>query len=276
MAMNSVKNLCAMGLACMAGSAAAQPLEFTIDPAQSSLDLSIEIDLGGLGGDTDSDSTALSGLIVASFDDPEAASESSLHDFQAMMDSDLNYNWTPAFLSTADATMTGGVVEYATPGVIQGPVPVIGGGFEFPAVPVTLGGILTVNYNIFLVGSGSQVVDLSTLEPGDTPINGTVSVDGSMVTISNSIEFSGSQPLIVEGSEVGQVIFTGSATMIAVAELPSCPADITGDGQLNFLDVSAFLAAFGVQDSVADMNMDGQYNFLDVSAYLAAFGNGCP
>jgi len=56
----------------------------------------------------------------------------------------------------------------------------------------------------------------------------------------------------------------------------ACPADLTGDGSLNFLDVSAFLAAFGNQDPIADFTGDGSFNFLDVSAFLAAFGAGCP
>lgn len=55
-----------------------------------------------------------------------------------------------------------------------------------------------------------------------------------------------------------------------------CPADLTGEGSLNFLDVSAFLSAFGNQDPIADFEQDGSYNFLDVSAFLAAFGAGCP
>jgi hypothetical protein len=56
----------------------------------------------------------------------------------------------------------------------------------------------------------------------------------------------------------------------------SCPADLTGEGDLNFLDVSAFLAAFGASDPIADFEPDGNFNFLDVSAFLAAFGAGCP
>lgn len=56
----------------------------------------------------------------------------------------------------------------------------------------------------------------------------------------------------------------------------NCPADLTGDGVLNFFDVSAFLSAFNTMDSVADFNNDGSFNFFDVSAFLAAFGAGCP
>jgi hypothetical protein len=55
-----------------------------------------------------------------------------------------------------------------------------------------------------------------------------------------------------------------------------CIADLTGEGSLNFLDVSAFLAAFGAMDPVADFQPDGSFNFLDVSAFLAAYAAGCP
>lgn len=61
-----------------------------------------------------------------------------------------------------------------------------------------------------------------------------------------------------------------------VAPASVCPADLTGDDALNFLDVSAFLSAFGNQEPVADFEADGNFNFLDVSAFLAAFGAGCP
>lgn len=56
----------------------------------------------------------------------------------------------------------------------------------------------------------------------------------------------------------------------------SCPADLTGDGQLDFFDVSAFLTALGSMDPAADFTGDGQFDFFDVSAFLTAFGQGCP
>lgn len=56
----------------------------------------------------------------------------------------------------------------------------------------------------------------------------------------------------------------------------SCPADLTGDGMLNFIDISAFLSAFGVQDPVADFTGDGMFNFFDISAFLVEFSAGCP
>ena len=58
--------------------------------------------------------------------------------------------------------------------------------------------------------------------------------------------------------------------------IPMCPADLTGDGLLNFFDVSAFLSAFAQQDPAADFTDDGAFNFFDVSAFLTAFSAGCP
>ncbi len=55
-----------------------------------------------------------------------------------------------------------------------------------------------------------------------------------------------------------------------------CPADLNGDGVLNFFDVSAFLQGFANQDPASDFNGDGVWDFFDVSAFLQAFAAGCP
>jgi hypothetical protein len=55
-----------------------------------------------------------------------------------------------------------------------------------------------------------------------------------------------------------------------------CVPDLTNDGELNFLDISAFLSAYQIQDPIADMTGDGLFNFLDVSRYLSLYGIGCP
>ncbi|MFG0244602.1 MAG: GC-type dockerin domain-anchored protein [Phycisphaerales bacterium JB052] len=69
----------------------------------------------------------------------------------------------------------------------------------------------------------------------------------------------------------------GMTGKLVIVEAPaSCPADLTGEGELNFFDVSAFLAAFAAGDPAADFTGDGMYNFFDVSAFLGAFAAGCP
>ncbi|MEX0876954.1 MAG: GC-type dockerin domain-anchored protein [Phycisphaerales bacterium] len=55
-----------------------------------------------------------------------------------------------------------------------------------------------------------------------------------------------------------------------------CDADLTGDGNLDFFDISAFLTAFTGQEPAGDFTGDGNYDFFDVSAFLSAFSAGCP
>jgi hypothetical protein len=70
--------------------------------------------------------------------------------------------------------------------------------------------------------------------------------------------------------------FMTESRTFTIEAVSSCSADITGDGQLDFFDVSAFLTLFGAGDLAVDFSGDGSLDFFDVSAFLAAFGNGCP
>lgn len=70
---------------------------------------------------------------------------------------------------------------------------------------------------------------------------------------------------------------TWDAVTLVIDEGPaSCSADLTGDGNLNFFDVSEFLTAYQAMDPVADFNDDGEFSFFDVSTFLNAFNAGCP
>lgn len=71
---------------------------------------------------------------------------------------------------------------------------------------------------------------------------------------------------------------TGLLTQVCLttSTIASCPADLTGDGVLNFFDVSAFLNALNAGDPAGDFNDDGRFDFFDVSAFLNAYNAGCP
>ncbi len=56
----------------------------------------------------------------------------------------------------------------------------------------------------------------------------------------------------------------------------ACVADFTGDGKLNFFDVSAFVNAFAAHDPAADLTGEGAFDFFDVSAFINAYTMGCP
>ena len=55
----------------------------------------------------------------------------------------------------------------------------------------------------------------------------------------------------------------------------TCPADINGDGALNFFDITIFINLFNFNDPIGDFNSDGIWNFFDISEFLANYGAGC-
>ncbi|MCA9276507.1 MAG: hypothetical protein KDA29_10820 [Phycisphaerales bacterium] len=67
-----------------------------------------------------------------------------------------------------------------------------------------------------------------------------------------------------------------NAIVVLVPDTGVCPADLTGDGALDFFDVSAFLNAYNAMNPIADLTGDGNFDFFDVSAFLNAFSAGCP
>lgn len=93
------------------------------------------------------------------------------------------------------------------------------------------------------------------------------------------IDFAGNERIVDDpdtvdtGSGSGGIVDAGA---FEYQDEAICLADLTGDGVLNFFDVSAFLSAFGNQEPAADFTNDGVFNFFDVSVFLSAFGAGCP
>lgn len=124
----------------------------------------------------------------------------------------------------------------------------------------------------------SPTCDASGFGQGQTYLGATtVTTDGSgeaLIAVSLPVN-------LPDGS-----VLTATATRIESGETSEfsactpvqdgCLADLTGDGQLDFFDVSAFLNAFAAQSPQADVNTDGAWDFFDVSAFLNAFADGCP
>lgn len=56
-----------------------------------------------------------------------------------------------------------------------------------------------------------------------------------------------------------------------------CTADVNGDGQINFFDLSAYLQLYNARNPAADLAAPfGEFNFFDVAAYLNLYNAGCP
>ena len=104
------------------------------------------------------------------------------------------------------------------------------------------------------------------------PIEDIIALDGT-IKYMQWLVADASAPNGLSASPVAQLTFFCSMNGTC---LNNCPADLTGDGLLNFFDVSSFLNSFGSNDPAADFNGDGHFNFFDVSAFLNAFSAGCP
>lgn len=57
---------------------------------------------------------------------------------------------------------------------------------------------------------------------------------------------------------------------------PACPADLSGDGQVNSIDLNAVLGAFGSSSPSGDVNGSGFVDSVDLNLVLALFGQACP
>ncbi|MDF1810490.1 MAG: GC-type dockerin domain-anchored protein [Phycisphaerales bacterium] len=140
--------------------------------------------------------------------------------------------------------------------------------------------------SLWMIGSAG---DSMTIEVSDTagaiwvPVDTVLNTSGWMDVAYNiedyvSINLAFRMRVFVTDGGADSLVEGGVDAFRIATELCSngCPADMNGDGVLNFFDVSAYLSAFGAQDASADFNGDGVFNFFDVSSFLSAFSDGCP
>lgn len=89
---------------------------------------------------------------------------------------------------------------------------------------------------------------------------------------------------VIDINDAGQVAFaaflqngTVGVWVATPVTDPGCPADLTGDGLLNFFDLAEYLDLFNAGDPAADLaSPPGVLNFFDLAAYLDLYNAGCP
>lgn len=133
-------------------------------------------------------------------------------------------------------------------------------------------------------------LDLEVVMPSGQVVLGNNVVNGQSTFDTTTDEINNVEMVILPATPAGEYTIRVKGTAVnqgpqgyalaitgAVSEdAGTCGADINGDGELNFFDVSAYLMAYNAQDPIADFNEDGMFNFFDVSAFLTAFNAGCP
>ena len=168
----------------------------------------------------------------------------------------------PAVLATSAATLDFGDVEAGAGAVLQLEVG--------NAADTDRWGTLVddLRFDLSLAGAGFAIDQGAFTDPAG----------GGMVVFDASV-----LPTTTLGLVSAVVTVDASASGLGIAEVAlvanivprSCPADLNGDGLLDFFDVSAFLDLFSDGDLAADFNGDNLLDFFDISAFLQAFDAGC-
>jgi len=260
--------------------AVAQPVTLTIDTAQSTIDV-IATAFTPVGDETDSVSTAVTGAVEIVLDDYGAPASITVNDFDFALTTNPTLNFDFGFLGSADATLSNAVAVYATPTMPTGPVPVDpAGAFDVASVPTLLTGAVDFSYSFFLVGSDSGTIDLADQGVIDAPLAGTVTSDGTTVTLRGTFDI---DALVDAVPDLVSVQLVGTATLVATGDAPAgpvaCnPADLaTPFGILDLSDVDAFIPAFLNGDAAADLATPlGILDLADIDAFIGAFLGGCP
>lgn len=147
----------------------------------------------------------------------------------------------------------------------------------FQNIPVNKGH--TYRFSVWALGTASGAAAYSLrFDVDDIAISGVFSPDVAQIYTEHSAEFVAEGPSVeISIKNVSGITFPNDFMLddLTLVDVTVCSADLTGDGELNFFDVSAFLNAYTSGDSKADFTGDGLLNFFDVSAFLSAFSAGC-
>ena len=148
----------------------------------------------------------------------------------------------------------------------------------YQTVDVTVGH--TYRFGVWALGTASGPGAYSLrLDANDVAISAVFSPTVAQVYTEHSAEFvADTESVEISIKNVSGITFPNDFMLddLTLVDVTACAADLNGDGELNFFDVSAFLSAFSGGDLSADFTGDGLFNFFDVSAFLSAFSAGCP
>ncbi|MGP1273166.1 MAG: GC-type dockerin domain-anchored protein [Phycisphaerales bacterium] len=270
--MKHTRSTALLAAALLGPAAAAQPITLTVDPAQSVIDVSIEL-ATALGNRTDSDSSPVVGFATIELEPSPAFASITLTDYSFAAQDTLSFVFDYGFLGSVTATGAGIGLELpvggaATTGLVDG-----AGAFSLIGVPTqTIGTITSTGTGIVGAGIGTIVTDLGANAPASLDTAGTITVVGDTVTLAITVPLSVSE-VVADGITA---TVTGSATLIATGTIPpTCLPDVNGNGALDPGDFTAWVAAYNAQDPAADQNSDGLIDPSDFSAWVANFNAGC-
>ncbi len=276
-----MKRVLASAVFACAGTCSAATIVIPIDQAQSNISVQLCI-----SGSCDTDSSPVAGSYTLDLDVPSAPTQVSILDFTNTLTQSINLSISFGFLGAFNASGTGIVVEYASPGIPTGPASVNAGAFTLANVPTQSQGNVAYNATgivcTLLSGQTPPVPCNSTINLADQgvqagTVQGTLSVSNGIISLVANLN--STVPLDPANPDTGTFTITGTIRGSApVPPPPDCPGDANGDLVVNAADLSVLLSNFGlpaVGPGSGDFNADGQCDGADLSVLLGAFGSSC-
>jgi len=241
------------------------PTVLTVNPAQSSV--SVQLCMTVTNTQCDTDTSPITGTVVAGLDCLTNPTSLTLHDFDFALSNSLNLNltWGP-FVGRFDAVASNVAFHYDTPGTPQPPAPILANAFAYSGVPANATGNMAYNATLLvcagLTAAGqlcATSIDLSTLLLNPVAFNGTTTVSGRTVSVVLSINTS--SPIDPANPTLGTLTVTGTIRASGVVPLPTVP-----------IFLAVLMGTQTQPDLVceSDINTDGAVNGRDIQAYVKA------
>jgi len=262
-------------------SAFAEPaFDITLDQSASTVSATLTVQ-----GQSDSDTSAVSGRFRVRLDSAGSPQSIELHDFMLTIVDPLNFNIVFRVFNIPIGSIVVAAsdvaVDYASPGVIQGPVPLIAGEFSFSDVPANSSGMASYTATgtvctLLQAQTPPQpcngMLDLS--ETGTqtaSALPGELTIVGRTASLSGTISISG--PLDPENPDLGSLLIAGS--FVGSGQIPFCPGDFDQNGNVAVPDIFAFLSAWFAGLPSADLDGIPGVAVPDIFAFLSDWFAPC-
>lgn len=264
-----------------AAPALAEPaFDVTVNSAQSSVSATLNVQ-----GQSATDTSPITGTFRIRLDSAGTPTSIELHDFALQISQSLDFNIVYRVfgipIGSIVVNASNVAVEYATPGVIEGPVPIIAGDFAFTDVPANSSGsasytatgtVCTLLQSQTPPQACAGMLNLSeTGTQNASTLPGEISIAGRTATLSGTINISG--PLDPENPDLGSLAISGS--FVGSGQIPYCPGDFDQNGVIGVPDIFTFLSAWFATLPSADVDGVPGVAVPDIFTFLSRWFAPC-
>ena len=130
---------------------------------------------------------------------------------------------------------------------------------------------------VVLIAEVGELIDVSLEQNGsDFRDIRVIQFDDELHTANNRPEPRDGSTGLNDHGEIAYVVGVDGGSAVYVTKLRSCKADLNGDGNVDFFDVSHYLNLFTASSPLADIDDNPGLDFFDISKFLGEYAEGCP